>query len=138
MFVFQPKFDIIAYFISGFHHFYLGRIGWGFAYVFTLGFCGIGWIIDIFRLKSLVKKTNKSINNKNTPPKKMDIAYAMGMFPFTGMLGVHHFYLGNMFFGITYACTLGLLGIGYLVDWFRMPILVKRANNRLQLGIKTK
>ena len=42
--------------------------------------------------------------------------------------GFHHFYLGNMFMGILYFFTFGLLGIGWLVDLFRIPSLVKEAN----------
>lgn len=30
----------------GFHRFYVGKIGSGILYLFTFGFCGIGWIID--------------------------------------------------------------------------------------------
>lgn len=31
----------------GAHKFYEGKIGMGILYLFTLGLCGIGWIIDI-------------------------------------------------------------------------------------------
>lgn len=31
----------------GAHKFYVGKIGMGFLYLFTLGFLGIGWLIDI-------------------------------------------------------------------------------------------
>ncbi len=33
--------------IFGLHRFYVGKIGSGLLYLFTGGFCGIGWIIDI-------------------------------------------------------------------------------------------
>lgn len=36
----------------GAHKFYEGKMGMGFAYLFTVGFCGIGWLIDIFVLLS--------------------------------------------------------------------------------------
>ena len=32
----------------GVHYFYVGRIGTGLLYLFTIGMFGIGWIIDIF------------------------------------------------------------------------------------------
>lgn len=48
--------------------------------------------------------------------------------PPLGWLGIHHFYLGRYGFGLVYFFTLGLLGVGWLVDLFRMPCLVKRAN----------
>jgi hypothetical protein len=34
----------------GGHYFYVGRIGMGILYLFTLGLFGIGWIIDIIRI----------------------------------------------------------------------------------------
>ncbi|MDH5681549.1 MAG: TM2 domain-containing protein [Spirochaetota bacterium] len=41
--------------IFGAHKFYLDRIGMGFAYLFTLGFFGIGWFIDMFTLPKQLK-----------------------------------------------------------------------------------
>ena len=35
---------------------------------------------------------------------------------FFGMLGVHKFYEGRVLFGILYLCTLGLTGIGVIID----------------------
>ena len=32
----------------GVHRFYAGKVGTGILYLFTFGFFGIGWIIDIF------------------------------------------------------------------------------------------
>ena len=31
----------------GIHRFYVGKIGTGLLWLFTGGFCGIGWIVDI-------------------------------------------------------------------------------------------
>lgn len=33
--------------VFGAHHFYVGRIGMGVAYLLTAGFCGIGWLVDL-------------------------------------------------------------------------------------------
>lgn len=35
---------------------------------------------------------------------------------FLGVLGVHKFYEGRVLLGILYLCTLGLLGVGVVVD----------------------
>lgn len=34
----------------GLHYFYVGRIGKGLLYMFTFGFCGIGWILDLIAI----------------------------------------------------------------------------------------
>ena len=34
----------------GLHRYYVGKIGTGILYTLTGGLCGIGWIIDIFRI----------------------------------------------------------------------------------------
>lgn len=36
--------------ILGFHRFYLGRVGTGVLYFFTLGIFGLGWLYDILLL----------------------------------------------------------------------------------------
>ena len=36
--------------VFGIHYFYVGRPGMGCVYLFTLGFFGIGWLIDIIRI----------------------------------------------------------------------------------------
>lgn len=58
--------------------------------------------------------------------KKLAEAYILGI-PF-GLFGAHNFYLGRKKFGILYACTLGLFGLGYLFDLVRMKWLVRHAN----------
>lgn len=40
---------LLAWFfgVFGFHHFYLGNVAFGVVYLFTLGFCGLGVLIDL-------------------------------------------------------------------------------------------
>lgn len=42
----------------GVHQFYLGRTGRAVSYIFTLGWLGIGLLIDLFTLPGQVRKAN--------------------------------------------------------------------------------
>ena len=44
--------------IVGAHHFYVGRTGRGFKYMFTAGLLGIGWFMDIVNILSNNFKDN--------------------------------------------------------------------------------
>lgn len=44
--------------IVGAHQFYVGRIGRGLLYLFTVGIFGIGWLIDIFAIANGSFKDN--------------------------------------------------------------------------------
>ena len=50
---------------------------------------------------------------------------------FFGLIGVHRFYVGHRGWGIAYLLTLGLFGIGWLVDLFLIPSYVAAYNHRL-------
>ena len=58
------KSKLVAYllwFFLGFlslHRFYLGKIGSGLIWLFTLQLFGIGWIIDLFLLSGMVDNYN--------------------------------------------------------------------------------
>ncbi|GFO20813.1 hypothetical protein PoB_004731800 [Plakobranchus ocellatus] len=54
-------------------------------------------------------------------------AYLLAITPI-GLFGGLHFYLNRPYIGLLYMCTVGVFGLGYLVDLFRAPILVKEAN----------
>ena len=56
-------------------------------------------------------------------------AYILGI-PL-GFLGAHHFYLRRPGWGVLYLLTFGLLGVGWVADWFRMACLVAETNRRL-------
>jgi TM2 domain-containing membrane protein YozV len=61
-----PKSAAIAYLlmlfslvgVCGIQHFYLGKWGRGFAWLFTFGFLGLGLIIDAFSLGSQTRQVN--------------------------------------------------------------------------------
>ena len=46
--------------------------------------------------------------------------------------GFHHYYLGRYQWGIMYTFTFGLLGMGWLIDGFRMNELVTNTNKKLE------
>ena len=66
--------------------------------------------------------------------RNMNLQHAVLLFDIIGLIGCHHYYLTNYGFGLIYTLTFGLLGIGWIWDWFRMPILVRRANKKIQEG----
>ncbi|ELU01134.1 hypothetical protein CAPTEDRAFT_187960 [Capitella teleta] len=116
--------------LLGLHHYYLGRGGWGILYTFTLGIFGVGWLVDAFRLPGLVKRENEQIRENRGKPacqKKLCSAYAMTISPF-GIFGTQHYYLGRHTMGLYYTLTLGGIGLGWIIDWFRMWFVVRRAN----------
>lgn len=120
--------------LLGFHHFYLENALLGGLYFITGGLFGIGWLVDLVRIPSLVKAANlkdTSIKEEKT----VGTAIVLGVPPL-GVLGFHHFYLNRPLWGFMYILTAGLGGIGWLVDWFRIPVLVKRVNKQMHLGIE--
>ena len=126
----QFKFCLFPKSLAGAHHFYLGRNGWGILYLFTVGLLGIGWLLDALYLPSLVKKINKKREAQTMiepEGKSLFITYLLAIFPISGFLGGHHYYLGNYIFGFFYTLSLGNMGIGYIVDLFRTPLLFRRA-----------
>lgn len=62
----------------------------------------------------------------NNPPKKLNVAYILLIF--FGSLGVHRFYLGKIGTGIVWLLTLGCLGIGTLIDIFRLRVMTDDSN----------
>jgi TM2 domain-containing membrane protein YozV len=59
------------------------------------------------------------------------VGYILWIF---GFLGAHRFYFGRPISGTIYFFTLGLLGIGWLVDLFLMPSLERDAQLRFNDG----
>ncbi|MFO1501147.1 MAG: TM2 domain-containing protein [Verrucomicrobiota bacterium] len=51
-----------------------------------------------------------------------------------GFTGAHRFYFGNPISGAVWFFTLGLLGIGWLIDLFLIPSLDRQADRRFVAG----
>lgn len=118
----------------GLHHFYLKRYGFGVLYFFTGGLLGIGWIVDMFRLPRLVRQTNRMLNNPADDDfRRLSLCDAYLLWFPLGLLGFHQYYLRRPLWGVAYTLTGGLFGIGWIVDAFRLPFLVRDANTRLEM-----
>ena len=59
------------------------------------------------------------------------IGYLLWIF---GFLGAHRFYYGRPVTGTLWLCTLGLLGIGWLIDLFLIPGMDREADLRFTSG----
>jgi len=59
------------------------------------------------------------------------IGYLLWIF---GFLGAHRFYYGRPVTGTIWFCTLGLLGIGWLIDLFLIPSMDREADLRFHSG----
>jgi TM2 domain-containing membrane protein YozV len=59
------------------------------------------------------------------------IGYLLWLF---GFLGAHRFYYGRPVTGTIWLCTLGLLGIGWLVDLLLIPGMDREADLRFNVG----
>lgn len=60
------------------------------------------------------------------------IGYILWIFGFTGS---HRFYYGKPISGTIYLFTLGLLGIGWLIDLFLIPGMDRQADLRFEAGV---
>jgi hypothetical protein len=103
--------------IVGGHHFYLGRNGWGVVYALTLGLFGVGWVFDGLRLPSIVEGVNRQ------EPVQLTLGETVLSWATLGVLGGHHYALGNLAQAVYYTLTLGGLGVGWLSDAARISDL---------------
>lgn len=62
---------------------------------------------------------------------KKSIGYILWIFGFTGS---HRFYYGKPISGTIYFLTLGLLGIGWIIDLFLIPAMDRQADMRFTAG----
>ncbi len=59
------------------------------------------------------------------------VGYILWIF---GFMGSHRFYYGRTVSGIVWFFTLGLLGIGWLIDLFLIPGMAEQADNQYKDG----
>lgn len=63
-------------------------------------------------------------------PYTTGLGYGLWCTGLLGVCGIHRFYMGKPVTGVLWLLTLGLLGVGQVVDLFRMKTLVRNANFR--------
>lgn len=71
------------------------------------------------------------MNAMNNDTHSKTIGYILWIF---GFLGAHRFYYGRQITGVIWFFTLGLLGIGWLIDLFLIPMLDRSADRRYAAG----
>jgi len=110
---------------TGAHRFYYGRPVTGTLWFFTLGLLGIGWLIDLFLIPGMDREADLRFRAGG-----VNYTVAWVLLTFLGFFGVHRFYMGKWVTGIIYLCTAGLLGIGYLYDFWTLNDQITVVNAR--------
>jgi TM2 domain-containing membrane protein YozV len=62
----------------------------------------------------------------------LTVGYLLWLF---GFLGAHRFYYGKRWTGVLWFFTLGLLGVGWLLDLIFMPAMEREADARYASGL---
>jgi len=110
---------------TGAHRFYYGKPVTGTIWFFTLGLLGIGWLIDLFLIPGMDRDADLRFRAG-----RINYTVAWVLLTFLGLLGLHRFYMGKWVTGIVYLCTAGLLGLGYLYDFWTLNDQITIANVR--------
>ena len=99
----------------GSHRFYYGKPVTGTIWFFTLGLLGIGWLIDLFLIPSMDRQADSRFQTG-----AVNYSVAWVLLTFLGLFGVHRMYMGKWLTGILYLLSAGLLGLGYLYDYWTL------------------
>ncbi|KPK27504.1 MAG: hypothetical protein AMJ61_05590 [Desulfobacterales bacterium SG8_35_2] len=100
---------------TGSHRFYYGKPLTGTLYFFTFGLLGIGWLIDLFLIPAMDRQADLRFTAG-----PIDYSVAWLLLTFLGIFGIHRMYMNKWFTGILYLLTGGLLGLGYLYDFWTL------------------
>jgi TM2 domain-containing membrane protein YozV len=100
---------------TGSHRFYYGKPLIGTIYFFTFGLLGIGWLIDLFLIPSMDRQADLRFSAG-----PVDYSVAWLLLTFLGIFGIHRMYMHKWLTGILYLLTGGLLGFGYLYDFWTL------------------
>ena len=109
---------------TGSHRFYFGKPVTGTVYFFTLGLIGVGWLIDLLLIPGMCRQADFRFQRG-----PIDYTVAWILLTFLGLLGIHRMYLGKWITGILYLLTGGLLGLGYLYDYWTLNDQVTLINS---------
>jgi len=80
-----------------------------------LGLLGIGWLIDLFLIPAMDRQADLRFASG-----QIDYSVAWLLLTFLGIFGIHRMYMNKWFTGIIYLFTGGLLGLGYLYDFWTL------------------
>lgn len=111
---------------TGSHRFYYGNPLMGTIYFFTFGLLGIGWIIDLFLIPYLDRQADLRFSTGS-----IDYSVAWLLLTFLGIFGIHRMYMSKWFTGVLFLLTGGLLGFGYLYDFWTLNdqiTIINRSN----------
>jgi TM2 domain-containing membrane protein YozV len=108
---------------TGAHRFYFGKPVTGTLWFFSFGLLGVGWLIDLFLMPGLERSAEARFARG-----PFDYTLAWILLAFFGIFGVHRFYLGKWFSGLLYLVSGGLLGMGYLYDYWTLNAQVDARN----------
>lgn len=108
---------------TGSHRFYYGKPITGTIWFFTLGLCGIGWLIDIFLIPGMERQADRRY-----VPGRIDYTFAWVLLTFLGIFGIHRMYLGKWVSGIIWFFTGGLFLVGYCYDYWTWNEQISDAN----------
>jgi TM2 domain-containing membrane protein YozV len=75
----------------------------------------IGWFIDLFLIPSMDRQADLRFRAG-----RIDYSVAWILLTFLGLFGVHRMYMGKWVTGILWLLTGGLLGLGYLYDYWTL------------------
>ena len=100
---------------TGSHRFYYGKPLMGTIYFFTFGLLGIGWVIDFFLIPAMDRQADLRFASG-----EIDYSVAWLLLTFLGIFGIHRMYMKKWFTGVIYLLTGGLLGLGYLYDFWTL------------------
>lgn len=108
---------------TGSHRFYYGRPVSGTIWFFTLGLLGIGWLIDLFLIPGMDRDADQRFALG-----RINYSLAWVLLTYLGLLGIHRMYLGKWGTGLLYLLTGGLLGLGWLYDYWTLNQQISELN----------
>ncbi|HCH63361.1 MAG: hypothetical protein CL927_07325 [Deltaproteobacteria bacterium] len=107
----------------GAHRFYYGKKWTGMLWLLTGGLLGIGWLVDLVLMPMHERQADRRY-----AAGRYSYTVAWVLLTFTGLLGLHRFYLGRWKSGLLWLFTGGLFGVGWAIDFFSMNELVQESN----------
>jgi TM2 domain-containing membrane protein YozV len=110
---------------TGAHRFYFGRPISGTIWFFTLGLLGIGWLVDLFMIPGMERQAGRKYRFG-----PIDYSVAWLLQTFIGPLGIHRFYMGKIGTGLLWLFTGGLLGVGWVYDFWTLNGQIDERNQQ--------